>query len=747
MTKRRIEDSNELEPDSVTTIKSSDIEDLEASSFHTDRFSDILVDPTDRADEELSPMTEEEQQAGAEHPLLANAPLSISTAFKQELCAAIIDFINKNEKYVRSIKSMCIENRESIEVDYGDIAPVFRAIDSDPTAFLEILDDALTRATQMYFPSYHMIRPMIHGRIVNLPVLENLRDLRNSHLSKLVRVNGIVTRRSGIFSLYSIVKFTCTKCRATFGPFVGKDLKPTTCFECQGSGPFVVNANETIYKDYQRVSVQEVPGTVPSGSLPRSCEVMLCYDLIDSCKPGDEVDLTGVYRNSYSLALNAKNGFPVFSTVIEATSILKKISKTEMTEEDVKEIRALGKHPGITDLLIDSVAPSVYGHRDIKTSILLAMVGGEAKERNGMRIRGDINVLLMGDPGTAKSQFLRYVHKTSHRAVLATGQGSSSVGLTASVRRDPVLNEWTLEGGALVLADNGICLIDEFDKMGEGDRVAIHEAMEQQSISISKAGIVASLHARCAVIAAANPNRGKYNPALSFAQNINLSDPIVSRFDLLCVVKDSIDVAEDTRMANFILSNHQQMAAAAEPANKPTIPQELLKKYILYARSSIHPAIAQIDSKKISHLYSELRKEGFSSGIPITVRHVESIIRISEAYAKLRLSTQVSKADIDAAITLTLGSFLSAQKYSVSKQLRKKFSKYFDENNDDLTIYILKEMATEMLEAIGAQEIQKSEFMARCKTNGISVGERFFTSERFKGEGFALRNEKIERVL
>jgi DNA replication licensing factor MCM2 len=270
--------------------------------------------------------------------------------------------------------------------------------------------------------------------------------------------------------------------------------------------------------------------------------------------------VTGIYRNNFDASLNAKNGFPVFSTIIEANHINKRedlFAAFRLTEEDEKEMRSLARDERIRKRIIKSIAPSIYGHEDIKTAIALSLFGGMSKDIDRKhRIRGDINVLLLGDPGTAKSQFLKYAEKTAHRSVFATGQGASAVGLTASVRKDPVTREWTLEGGALVLADQGTCLIDEFDKMNDADRTSIHEAMEQQSISISKAGIVTTLQARCAIIAAANPVRGRYNPTIPFQQNVELTEPILSRFDVLCVVKDNVDPVQDELLARFVVGSH-----------------------------------------------------------------------------------------------------------------------------------------------------------------------------------------------
>jgi DNA replication licensing factor MCM2 len=383
------------------------------------------------------------------------------------------------------------------------------------------------------------------------------------------------------------VKFDCSKCNAVLGPFfqdTNKELKISFCSACESRGPFTVNSEQTVYRNYQKMTLQESPGSVPAGRLPRHREVVCLWDLIDVAKPGEEIvspgnisrtrlmrqEVTGIYRNNFDASLNSKNGFPVFSTVLEANHINKKedlYAAIRLTEEDEKMIRTMGRDDRIAKRIVKSIAPSIYGHDDIKTALALSLFGGVMKDINRKhRIRGDINVLLLGDPGTAKSQFLKYVEKTASRAVFTTGQGASAVGLTASVRRDPMTQEWTLEGGALVLADKGHCLIDEFDKMNDADRTSIHEAMEQQSISISKAGIVTSLQARCAIVAAANPIRGRYNPTIPFQQNVELTEPILSRFDVLCVVKDTVDPVKDEMLAQFVVGSHTR----SHPEFRPT---------------------------------------------------------------------------------------------------------------------------------------------------------------------------------
>jgi len=541
---------------------------------------------------------------------------------------------------------------------------------------------------------------------------------------------------------------------------------------CEGRGPFTVNSEQTVYRNYQKMTLQESPGSVPAGRLPRHREVILLWDLIDSAKPGEEIEVTGIYRNNFDASLNSKNGFPVFSTVIEANHINKKedlFAAFRLTEEDEKAIRQLSRDERITKRIIKSMAPSIYGHDDIKTAIALSLFGGVPKDINRKhRIRGDINVLLLGDPGTAKSQFLKYVEKTAHRAVFTTGQGASAVGLTASVRKDPVTREWTLEGGALVLADKGICLIDEFDKMNDADRTSIHEAMEQQSISISKAGIVTSLQARCAIIAAANPIRGRYNPTIPFQQNVELTEPILSRFDVLCVVKDTVDPVADELLARFVvgshLRSHPEFDAAKDEMQVTTsldadlIPQDVLRKYIMFARDRIRPKLHNLDQEKLSRLFADLRRESLATGsFPITVRHLESMIRMSEASARMNLREYVRGDDIDLAISVTVGSFVSAQKMSIKKTLERGFRKYLSQARDheELLAFVLGQLVKEKWrlhqlqwqESLDKVTIKVAELDERAKELEIYDTAPFFKSRIFTANGYKLEDGVIIKIF
>ncbi|KAI6121457.1 MCM-domain-containing protein [Pisolithus sp. B1] len=700
---------------------------------------------------------------------------SIVKHFRQFLMTYVDD--NGNSVYGQRIRSLGETNAESLEVSYLHLAlskPILAYfLTNSPTAMLLIFDEVALNAILVYYPSYERIHSEVHVRIADLPLSSSLRDLRRSNLNTLVRVSGVVTRRSGVFPQLKYVKFDCRKCGAVLGPFyqdATKEVKISYCPNCEGKGPFPVNSEQTVYRNYQKMTLQESPGSVPPGRLPRHREVILLWDLIDSAKPGEEIEVTGIYRNNFDASLNSKNGFPVFSTVIEANHINKKedlFAAFRLTEEDEKDIRAVARDERIRKRIIKSIAPSIYGHEDIKTAIALSLFGGVPKDvKRKHRIRGDINVLLLGDPGTAKSQFLKYVEKTAHRSVFATGQGASAVGLTASVRKDPITREWTLEGGALVLADKGTCLIDEFDKMNDADRTSIHEAMEQQSISISKAGIVTTLQARCAIIAAANPIRGRYNPTIPFQQNVELTEPILSRFDVLCVVKDTVDPVQDELLARFVVGSHLRSHPNFEPGKEEMevgttldadlIPQDFLRKYIMYAREKIRPKLYDMDQEKLSRLFADLRRESMATGsYPITIRHLESMIRMAEASAKMSLREYVRSDDIDVAISVAVGSFVSAQKMSIKKTLERGFRKYLTQARDyeELLAFILGQLVKDKARFHQLQRHEQPELVTvnvsqldeRAKEHDIYDTSPFLHSKLFAANGYKLRGQVIEK--
>ncbi|WVF67660.1 hypothetical protein IAT40_002419 [Kwoniella sp. CBS 6097] len=696
--------------------------------------------------------------------------VAVRRAIQKHFRSFLMTYVDENGQSVYGQRIKHLVNSESLEVSFLHLAqsrPILAYfLANSPQPMLALFDEVALEAILLYYPSYDNIHSEIHVRITELPTSLSLRDLRQSNLNCLVRVSGVVTRRSGVFPQLKYVKFDCGKCRAVLGPFfqdTNKELKISFCSACESRGPFTVNSEQTVYRNYQKMTLQESPGSVPAGRLPRHREVVLLWDLIDMAKPGEEIEVTGIYRNNFDASLNSKNGFPVFSTVLEANHINKKedlFAAVRLTEEDEKMIRTMARDERIAKRIVKSIAPSIYGHDDIKTAIAVSLFGGVPKDINRKhRIRGDINVLLLGDPGTAKSQFLKYVEKTASRAVFTTGQGASAVGLTASVRKDPITREWTLEGGALVLADKGHCLIDEFDKMNDADRTSIHEAMEQQSISISKAGIVTTLQARCAIIAAANPIRGRYNPTIPFQQNVELTEPILSRFDVLCVVKDAVDPVQDEMLAQFVvgshLRSHPQFNEESDEINVSTtvdadiIPQDVLRKYIMYAKEHIRPKLHQLDQDKLARLYADLRRESLATGsFPITVRHLESMIRMSEASAKMHLREYVRSDDIDLAIQVAVGSFVNAQKMSIKKTLERGFRKYVHQATDheELLAFLLGQIVKEQSQQYRLQrgqdldrvQIRVNALEKRAKDLEIYDVGPFLRSRLFTTNGYKL---------
>ena len=671
------------------------------------------------------------------------------------------------------IRQMSEENKQSFEVDYNVLAIEEQVLayflPEAPLEILEIFNQAAKEIVLSMFPAYERIHKEIFIRITELPLTEDIRSLRQLHLNQLIRTHGVVTATTSVLPQLRVVKYDCNKCKHVLGPFVQsqeQEVKPGSCPECQSSGPFSLNMEETVYQNYQLITLQESPGNISAGRIPRSKDVILLGDLCDTCRPGDEIVLTGIYTNSYDGSLNIAHGFPVFATVILANHILKKDDCSGMgclTDEDISQITKLSEDPRISDRIVASIAPSIYGHNDVKRAIALSLFGGESKNPGDKhRVRGDINILVCGDPGTAKSQFLKYITKCAPRSVFTTGQGASAVGLTAFVQRSPVTKEWTLEAGALVLADKGVCLIDEFDKMSDRDRTSIHEAMEQQSISISKAGIVSSLQARCAVIAASNPIGGRYDPSLTFSQNVDLTEPIITRFDVLCIVKDQVDPDNDERLATFVVRSHMKHHPERTPEEAAKIDetfcevqedpdvlpigQALLRKYIMYAKERIHPKLNRVDKDRVAKLYSEIRNESMITGsIPITVRYVESIIRCSEAHAKMHLRDYVESEDVNVAIRVILESFINTQKYSVMKTMRNRFSRYLIHNRTptELLLFVLKQLVQEQLALVRTPDkdvkevkISEKDFSVRAKELNIENLTNFYKSRVFASHNF-----------
>ncbi|ABU82473.1 minichromosome maintenance protein MCM [Ignicoccus hospitalis] len=575
--------------------------------------------------------------------------------------------VNGRVKYKDEIRNAVAERRASVVVDFTDVIEfdqeLAEEIVENPLETLDKLDQVVTEIASAFANKKYPMRV----RFTNLPEKVRLRDLRERYVGKLVAFDGIVTKATNVKGKPKKLYFRCEACGTVFPVEQrGKYYQaPTVCPnpECpKKTGPFTLLENhpKNEYVDWQLLVVQEKPEELPPGQMPRSIEVIVeGKDLVDVARPGDRVTVIGVLE-AVPNRVPKRGSMVVFDFKMIANNIevsQKVLEDVHLSPEDVERIKELSKDPWIHKSIILSIAPAIYGHWDIKEAIAFALFGGVPKElEDGTRIRGDIHVLIIGDPGTAKSQLLQYAARIAPRSVYTTGKGSTAAGLTAAVVRDNITGEYYLEAGALVLADGGVAVIDEIDKMREEDRSAIHEAMEQQTVSIAKAGIVAKLNARCAVLAAGNPRYGRYVPERSVAENINLPPSILSRFDLIFVLRDVPDPKRDRRLVRYILNVHKEADKIV-----PEIPADLLKKYIAYARKSVKPKLSEAAARIIENFFVDLRKtaaENPEMGVPITARQLEALVRMSEAHAKMALRSVVEEADAIEAVRMMLA-FLS----------------------------------------------------------------------------------------
>jgi len=634
---------------------------------------------------------------------------------------------NKGNRLVISINDLRNQNRERalalLQTSFEEISALQRALKE----FVGSIDASFAKETEDFFIGFE-------GSFGSKHVTP--RTLTATNLGNLVCLEGIITK-------CSLVRPKVVK-SVHFCPATGKTLERTytdlTSFEAYPStaayptqdddgNPLQTEFGLSKYKDHQTMAVQEMPEKAPAGQLPRSVDIIVDNDLVDKAKPGDRVQIIGSYR----CMPGKQGGYTTgsFRTVLIANNVvlLSKEVTPNITGDDVLKCKKFAKQKGqVFELLAKSLAPSIHGHEYVKKALLCQLLGGVEKNLpNGTRLRGDINVLLMGDPSVAKSQLLRYVLHTAPRAITTTGRGSSGVGLTAAVTTDQDTGDRRLEAGAMVLADRGIVCIDEFDKMSDMDRTAIHEVMEQGRVTISKAGIHARLNARCSVLAAANPVHGRYNPHRSPNENIQLQPSLLSRFDLLFILLDTIDVDNDRKIADHVVRMHRyrnpqeqdgqvlSIAADAEvlttremgdnqnPDDQETqiyekydallhgnsrkktdkiVSVQFMKKYIHIAKC-IKPTLTEAACEILADEYANLRSDDFEDGVArtqtVTARALETLIRLSTAHAKARLSKTVDVEDAELAIELVQFAYF---KKVLDKGKRRKSQE--SESEDDV---------------------------------------------------------------
>ncbi|MCH7966726.1 MAG: minichromosome maintenance protein MCM, partial [Thaumarchaeota archaeon] len=570
-----------------------------------------------------------------------------------------------NYKYIEAIDEMMPKNAKYIIVDFNDLVfepEIGILFSKNPDRIFDAFSRAIKEALQTRFPDYaEKIKDEVRARLVNYPLQRSLRQINAETIGTITSVSGMVVRASEVKPLAKELIFVCpdehhTKVIQLKGMIV---KIPVVCDNpnCKHRD-FELKPEASTFIDFQLLRLQELPEDLPPGQLPHYIDITIRQDLVDSARPGDRIILTGIVRVEQESVAGVQRGHSgLYRLRIEGNNIeflggrgaktSRKIDREEVSPEEEKMIKTLSQSPNVYQKIIDSFAPHIHGHSIIKEAIILLIVGSNQRLLDdGSKIRGDINVFLVGDPGTAKSEMLKFCARIAPRGLYTSGKGSTAAGLTAAIVRDKT-GIMMLEAGAVVLGDQGLVCIDEFDKMKPEDRSALHEVMEQQSVSIAKGGIVATLNARTSILAAANPMYGKYDPFKNITENVNLPIPLLTRFDLIFVVRDIPSKEKDEKIARHIIKLHTPQRTD----NRSVIDVDLLTKYLSYAKRGT-PILTKEAEEKILEYYLQMRNVESEEMITVTPRQLEGIIRLSTARARLLMKDEVDLEDAERAIFL-----------------------------------------------------------------------------------------------
>ena len=555
-----------------------------------------------------------------------------------------------SEKYYKKVATAVQDGNDSIVIDFEDM-DIFNFELSDylrenPLSAIDAAEEGLEGHDQISDEPLNV-------RFVNMPEEDYvfLRNLRSEHIGKFIPVEGMIKRASQVKPEVVSAIFECTQCGDRYEKEQdSSQLKSPYKCDC-GSRKFEVE--EKVMTDTQIITVEENPESREGSEQPSSLQVRLEGDLVDPdfqkrVVPGNIVEITGIMRER-PMKKNSKK-FDIYMEANYLDPTEQEFEELELTDEEVEEIEALAEDDEIFDKIARSIAPSIFGHHQIKKAIALQLFGGVKKSRDdGVKSRGDIHVLLIGEPGTGKSQLLKFTGELSPKGRYVVGKSSTGAGLTASVVKEESTGEFSLEAGAVVLANKGMAAIDEIDKMAPEDRSSLHEAMEQQQISVSKANIQATLNAETSILAAGNPKMGRFDPYEPIPQQIDIGDTLLSRFDFIFPVKDQPDEEKDTKLSRQVLQNH------LDPEETDAeIAQDLLMKYVAHAKQ-LRPQLTQEAADEIQEFYVNMRATGSgeeNSSVPITARQLEALVRVAEASARAELKDEVGVSDAQRAIDI-----------------------------------------------------------------------------------------------
>jgi replicative DNA helicase Mcm len=574
-----------------------------------------------------------------------------------ELITKLGNFIETN--YLEELMRVANNGERAILFDFLELSKF------DPEIADLALDepDEIIKATELAITNFDLPKDHkeINARFFNLSD-ENkilIRNIRAEHINKLLMMEGTVRQKSDVRPQVTSARFECPSCGNVMNVLQldSKFKEPNRC-GCGRKGKFRLLNKELV--DAQGIVLEEATTDLEGGEQPKRMNILLKKDLVSpisekKTNPGSSIRIIGSVKE-VPIILRSGGQSTKFDLIIEANNVEaleEDYTNIQITEEDEKELFEIAAHKDVVNNLATSFAPGIYGHDKIKEALLLQFVGGVRKERtDGVPTRGDIHVLLIGDPGAGKSMLLKRAHVVAPKARYVSGKGVTGAGLTASVVKDEFLSGWSLEAGAMVLANKGIVMIDEMDKMSKDDTSAMHEALEQQSVSISKANIQATLRCETTVLAAANPKFGRFDPYETIAKQIELPPTLINRFDLIFTIKDLPDEEKDERLAGFILRLH-----ASPTDQKAPIETDLLRKYLIYCRQKMKPQLTNVAIEELKNYYIKMRgsgsgEEGGVKSIPISARQLEALVRLSEAAAKLRLSPEVKKQDAKKAIAM-----------------------------------------------------------------------------------------------